>query len=138
MSLNLSDIVTQCMHCGLCLPACPTYQLTKKETSSPRGRIRLVKGVTQGEIPVSRQFDYEMNFCLGCHACMSACPAGVQCDEILETGRALAPPHWILQKLLRFFFAKKSRLRLLSVLTKPFLGRGIRQRFPAVIPAIGP
>ncbi len=158
MSPILSDIVTQCMHCGLCLPSCPTYQLTKKETSSPRGRIRLVQGVLAGDLAASPQFDREMNFCLGCYACMSACPAGVQYDEILETGRSLAPPNKILQKLLRFFFFKKSRLHKLARLFRPvarltqIFGRLFpmaalcpvpqkkftRQILPAVTPAVGP
>ncbi len=133
-SPHLSDTLAQCMHCGLCLPACPTYGLTKREISSPRGRIRLVKGVLEDELPVSGTFAKEMGFCLGCYACMSACPAGVQYDKILDTGRRMLKPNPLSRGLLRFFFLKKSRLRLLGRL---LFRKSSRDLLPAVLPAAG-
>ncbi len=132
---HLSDTLAQCMHCGLCLPACPTYALTKREISSPRGRIRLVKGVLEDELPVSETFTKEMGFCLGCYACMSACPAGVRYDKILDTGRRMLKPNPLSRGLLRFFFLKKSRLRLLGRL---LFKKSARALLPAVLPSIGP
>ena len=71
------SVVQQCMHCGLCLPTCPTYDATKLERNSPRGRISLMRAIADDRLDVTRLFGEEMYFCLGCLACMSACPAGV-------------------------------------------------------------
>lgn len=84
-----SDILTQCMHCGLCLSACPTYDITKMERSSPRGRIRLIKSVAEGKAEISDEFIKEMDFCLDCQACETACPAGVQYGKMVESARVL-------------------------------------------------
>ena len=73
-----SDFITNCMHCGLCLPTCPTFSLTGLEKSSPRGRIRLIKAVADGAMEITDGFIEEMNFCLDCQACETACPAGVK------------------------------------------------------------
>ena len=81
------NILVNCMHCGLCLPTCPTYALTGLEKSSPRGRIRLIKAVADGELPITKAFIYEMNFCLDCQACETACPAGVKYGSLVEAAR---------------------------------------------------
>ncbi len=92
---NLADlraldysVLQQCMHCGLCLPSCPTYAETGKERNSPRGRIALMRAVADGDLDVTHTFAEEMNYCLGCLACTSACPAGVDYAQLLETARA--------------------------------------------------
>ncbi len=89
---SLSDldysVLQQCMHCGLCLPTCPTYEETQRERHSPRGRIALMRAIADGELAVSQSFGEEMYYCLGCLACTSACPAGVNYAELLETARA--------------------------------------------------
>src|SRR2546425_1571134 len=83
------SVLQQCIHCGMCLPTCPTYDATKHETSSPRGRIALMRAVADGKLaPDSAQFADEMYFCLGCLACETACPAGVNYAEMLEYARA--------------------------------------------------
>ena len=77
-----------CIHCGLCLRTCPTYQLTGEEASSPRGRIYLMRGVAEGRIDgADPTFAEEMDFCLVCRHCESACPAGVRFGEMMETAR---------------------------------------------------
>ncbi len=81
------DTITNCMHCGLCLPVCPTYALTGMEKSSPRGRIRLIKSVAEGTLGITNGFIEEMNFCLDCQACETACPAGVKYGTLVESAR---------------------------------------------------
>ncbi|HVH07093.1 MAG TPA: heterodisulfide reductase-related iron-sulfur binding cluster [Myxococcota bacterium] len=76
-----------CVHCGLCLPACPTYQATGRETSSPRGRVYLMRGVAEGRLPLESLVE-EAYLCLGCRACETACPSGVQFGHLLEGTRA--------------------------------------------------
>jgi len=85
--LPSDDILSQCIHCGLCLSVCPTYELTKLERSSPRGRIRLIKAVAKGEMPITQTFADEMSFCLDCQACETACPAGVKYGTMVEAAR---------------------------------------------------
>lgn len=78
-----------CIHCGLCLRTCPTYQLTGAEPSSPRGRIYLMRAVAEGELAATDpQYREEMDFCLACRHCESVCPAGVRFGEMIETARA--------------------------------------------------
>jgi glycolate oxidase iron-sulfur subunit len=84
------SVVQQCMHCGLCLPTCPTYDATKLERNSPRGRIALMRAIADGQLESTRTFAEEMYFCLGCLACMTACPAGVNYAELFEHARAEA------------------------------------------------
>ncbi|MFI5314667.1 MAG: (Fe-S)-binding protein [Myxococcota bacterium] len=82
------EATLDCVHCGLCLPHCPTYQETGRETSSPRGRIYLMRGVAENRIPLDELVVGEMSFCLACRACESACPAGVRYGHLIEGMRA--------------------------------------------------
>ena len=82
------SVLQQCMHCGMCLPACPTYAETKLERHSPRGRISLMRAIADGELEVTKAFGEEMYYCLGCLACTSACPAGVDYAQMFEVARA--------------------------------------------------
>ena len=82
------SVLQQCMHCGLCLPSCPTYDATKLERHSPRGRISLMRAIADDQLEVTRTFGEEMYFCLGCLACTSACPAGVNYADLFEHVRA--------------------------------------------------
>jgi glycolate oxidase iron-sulfur subunit len=84
------SVVQQCMHCGLCLPTCPTYDFTKVERNSPRGRISLMRAIADGQLEATKTFGEEMSFCLGCLACQTACPAGVNYAELFEHARAEA------------------------------------------------
>jgi glycolate oxidase iron-sulfur subunit len=78
-----------CIHCGLCLRTCPTYQLTGVESSSPRGRIYLMRAVAEGALDArDAQYREELDFCLVCRHCESVCPAGVRFGEMMETARA--------------------------------------------------
>ena len=81
-------VVQQCMHCGMCLPTCPTYNLTNRERHSPRGRIGLMRAVADDELEIGAAFAEEMDFCLGCLACQTACPAKVDYAQLFEVARA--------------------------------------------------
>jgi len=122
------SVLQQCIHCGMCLPTCPTYEATKHETSSPRGRIALMRAVADGRLaPNSAQFADEMYFCLGCLACETACPAGVNYAEMIETARAevessgakaSAKRNFVRAVALRWLFAKPGRPRFIARLLR--------------------
>src|SRR6266566_249834 len=82
----LREVARDCVHCGFCLPACPTYQLWAEEMDSPRGRIYLVNQLLDGaELTPAAAEHFDR--CLGCMACMTACPSGVQYDQLIEAAR---------------------------------------------------
>ncbi|HXG02565.1 MAG TPA: (Fe-S)-binding protein [Candidatus Binatia bacterium] len=87
-SLDL-DALRTCVHCGICLPQCPTYRVLGEEMDSPRGRVYLMRALAEGRIGLSETFARHMDLCLGCRACESACPAGVPFGTLLEATRAL-------------------------------------------------
>ena len=80
-------LVADCVHCGFCLPTCPTYALWGEEMDSPRGRIYLMKEGLEGE-PMTPAMVEHFDACLGCMACVTACPSGVQYDKLIEATRA--------------------------------------------------
>ncbi|HUL42746.1 MAG TPA: (Fe-S)-binding protein [Bacteroidota bacterium] len=84
---HIDEVLHRCIHCGMCLPVCPTYALTQQEESSPRGRIRLIRSLYDGTLGLSDNFVDEMYFCLDCQACQTACPAGVRYGSLVEDAR---------------------------------------------------
>ena len=129
------SVVQQCMHCGMCLPTCPTYDETKLERNSPRGRIALMRSIADGELEATKTFADEMYFCLGCLACMTACPAGVNYAELFEHARAeveekkvidSAWRRFIRRVTLKWLFTRHSRLKLLGRLIRLYSALGLK------------
>ena len=78
----------RCVHCGLCLSACPTYTQLGVETESPRGRLALMKAVNEGRTPITDRIASHWDLCLQCRACEAVCPSGVPYGRIMEQTRA--------------------------------------------------
>ena len=91
------SLLAACIHCGLCLPACPTYLVSGRETESPRGRIYLLSQWNTGELPFNDELVEHIDSCLGCLGCQTACPSGVQYEKIINQARphiARNRPFW--------------------------------------------
>ena len=88
----MADAIGSCVHCGFCLPTCPTYVTLGAEQDSPRGRIFLMKEVLEGNLRLDEALDPVDN-CLGCQACVTACPSGVEYGDLLAGFRAHAEQH---------------------------------------------
>lgn len=159
---EMAAAVQACVHCGFCLAACPTYQVLGEEMDSPRGRIMLMKSVLEGELELDDAREY-IDRCLGCQACVTVCPSGVQYGELLTPfrayarGKAEAPLSKRLQQtLLEHTLPYPNRFRAAASLgraTKPlkkmlpdFLTPMLDllperlpeyRRFPEIVPAVG-
>ncbi len=83
-----AELIEKCVHCGFCLPVCPTYVLWGQEMDSPRGRIYLMKLASEGAAAMNPQWVQHIDTCLGCMACMTACPSGVDYAKLIEATRA--------------------------------------------------
>jgi len=121
LKLNYDEL-TNCMRCGFCQPACPTFRETGLEAESPRGRIALMKAVADGLMDPDEAFQAQMNHCLGCRACEPACPADVKYGQLLETTRDAIEDHanhrwWVkLARNMAFkqVFPRQGRMKLLA------------------------
>jgi glycolate dehydrogenase iron-sulfur subunit len=117
------ELLDECVHCGFCLPTCPTYLLDGEEMDSPRGRIYLMDLASRGEIPLDATFARHIDGCLGCMACVTACPSGVQYDRLLEATRPQverniprAPTDQAFRRLIFSLFPYPRRLRVVTAL----------------------
>jgi len=137
-----------CVHCGLCLSACPTYLELGTEMDSPRGRIYLMRGLAEGQLQPSAEVVEHLDLCLGCRACESACPSGVHYGELIEgarvhlSGARERPPYKaMLTSLVLAVFTRRERLSAalapLRLLQRTPLWRWLRRLVPsaALLPA---
>jgi glycolate oxidase iron-sulfur subunit len=130
------DETVQCVQCGYCLPACPTYVTMERETHSPRGRINLVKMAAEGHISLD-ELEKPLDLCLGCRACETACPSGVQYGKILEDAREVLAEHkaihaakplkWVENLLFRKVFPDSQKLRTAADLIWMYQSSGLRK-----------
>lgn len=130
---EIAALLNQCIHCGLCLPACPTYAVYHSEMDGPRGRIALVQAAAAGRIDLEGPFQEHIELCLGCRACETACPSGVQYGAIYEAAREAIEEQRTPSRAERFvrWFAlrqmlpRRGRLRLLSRLMRLYQQTGL-------------
>jgi glycolate oxidase iron-sulfur subunit len=134
------EYIDDCVHCGFCLPACPTYVLWGEEMDSPRGRIYMIKKAAEGEAPLDDRFRQHMDRCLGCMACMTACPSGVEYNKLIEPARAQIErniPRGLGERLFRTLifatFPHPKRLRLMALPLLVYQKSGMR----ALVRAMG-
>jgi glycolate oxidase iron-sulfur subunit len=127
------ELVGDCVHCGFCLPTCPTYTLWGEEMDSPRGRIYLMKSGLEGE-PMTDSMVQHFDACLGCMACVTACPSGVQYDALIEATRAQVerrhtrtPKDRALRGAIFALFPHKRRLRLMRGPLRAFQASGLQK-----------
>ena len=156
------DDLATCVHCGLCLDACPTFRATGLETESPRGRIQLMTEWKRGTLPFTEDQARHIDLCLGCRTCEAVCPSGVPYGRIIEAGRAEvesirrpSTKRWLARTALRQLVAHPGRLRAFGSMTRVAqsvgltrLARSGRQLPPlespyrpprsGVAPAVGP
>jgi glycolate oxidase iron-sulfur subunit len=121
-----------CVHCGICLPACPTYRVLEQEMDSPRGRLYLIRAATEGRIGLTDNFVTHMDRCLGCRACETACPGGVPFGRLLEQVRGqierLRPrtlSRRLLGRLVLGVFPSRHRLGLAIALARAYRRSGM-------------
>ncbi|WP_283134962.1 (Fe-S)-binding protein [Rhizohabitans arisaemae] len=135
------ELIDDCVHCGFCLPACPTYLLWGEEMDSPRGRINLMEQHVGG-VPITPEMAGHFDACLGCMACVPVCPSGVRYDLLIEQTRAEVErsyrrPPWerALRTLVFHLFPYPRRLRLLRGPLRLYQHPGLRRRIRPLLPA---
>jgi len=126
------DDLAKCVHCGLCLDACPTFRATGLETESPRGRIYLMTEWKRGTAPFSEDQARHIDLCLGCRTCEAVCPSGVPYGRIIEAGRADLEAarrprlkRWVIRAALRQVLAHPGRLRAAGAVTRAAQSLGL-------------
>ncbi len=127
------DRIDDCVHCGFCLPTCPTYILEGRESNSPRGRIYLMKMGLAGDVPMDQELVDDFDACLGCMACVTACPSGVKYNELIEAVKPQIERNWERSRTDRAFralifalFPYPARLRVAALFGTVYQRLGLR------------
>jgi glycolate dehydrogenase iron-sulfur subunit len=128
-----TDLIDKCVHCGFCLPVCPTYVLWNEEMDSPRGRIYLMKMVAEDAANINETWVGHFDACLGCMACMTACPSGVEYGKLIEATRAQIerryrrpPAETRFRRFLFSIFPRPDRLRALLLPLRLYQKTGLQ------------
>jgi glycolate dehydrogenase iron-sulfur subunit len=141
------ELIDKCVHCGFCLPVCPTYVLWNEEMDSPRGRIYLMKMVADGTANINETWVNHFDACLGCMACVTACPSGVEYGKLIEATRAQIERRYTrpaaekrFRRLLFSIFPRPDRLRALLLPLRLYQKAGLqslvrRVGIPKLLPA---
>ena len=136
--LRDADRLLACIHCGFCLSACPTFTRLGLEGDSPRGRLDLMRAVVEGRIDAGDEaFTLHIDRCLGCRACETACPAGVQYGFLLERSRAAianARGHRFATRVLLTVFGNRTLARIAGALGRAFLATGLVPALVRIVP----
>ena len=126
-------LIEDCVHCGFCLPTCPTYALWGEEMDSPRGRVYLMQLAREGATGIDATFARHFDACLGCMACVTSCPSGVQYDRLLEAVRPQVernfkrrPGDRAFRALVFGLFPHPGRLRVAATLGAVYQKIGLR------------
>lgn len=127
-------LVSSCVHCGFCLSTCPSYRVLGTEMDSPRGRIYLMEQINKGEMPLSATSSQHFDSCLGCLACVSTCPSGVQYDQLISAVRPQVERNYprsfqdrVLRKLMFSLLPYPKRLRVLMAPMIPYQKLGLQK-----------
>ena len=130
-----ADLLNVCVHCGFCLQTCPTYALWGKEMDSPRGRIHLINMAVEGEVGLTDLYVSHFDHCLGCQACVTACPSGIKYGKLIEAMRGQVERQYrrplrerLLRRMIAATFSRPKRLRKLAVALRAYQKLGL-QRF---------
>ena len=129
-----TELELDCVHCGFCLPTCPTYLVLGNEMDSPRGRIYLIRAASEGKIGISDHFAKHMNLCLLCRACETACPSGVKFGFLMESARGqverhhqYSPADRRFRNLILHTFTNLRRLRVVTGLLRFYQRSGLQK-----------
>ncbi|MHB8382087.1 MAG: (Fe-S)-binding protein [Candidatus Binataceae bacterium] len=135
------ELLFDCVHCGLCLEACPTYAISRSEMDSPRGRIYLMKALAEGRLELDADAARHLDLCLGCRGCETACPSGVHYGRLIEDARTFVESNYsrgpldaLRRSLIGAIFPYPNRLRMILAPLRLLEYLGLRPALVAILP----